>query len=426
MKIRNTRLLFALALFAPVPAFAVPAWSRSIGTTCSTCHATPTWQLTSPGLDFLRNGHRSDPFRLADRDMKFDNYISLVWKGRAFYDNLDSARTGNASTQKPKSSFEQHSFSLYTGGPIAERFSYFTEMYLSENTGATSGANVTQGDAARKKLAEAFLQYNHPLNETKDMFLSIRAGEILPEILHVFGVGARSAEQRAVVLNEALAGNTNTYRPFSRQQGIDAKLNVRHFEVAAGIVNGSDTSTTNSIDANSAKDTYLFGLYKFDDLESAVGIFRYDGRFTNYTVKQDFSTNKLFDNDFSKTGFMGRFIRERWRVVGTYFMGEETLSAAGNTAKNRGYYLLGDYNFTDSLGVFARYDRLDPNTNLGRNEVTMWMLGFNAMLYQSAKSGARFSLEYTEKQTYLGGGIAAAGTTRFTDRRLFAQITWAF
>ncbi len=424
MKTNYKLILAAFTLIAPMQLLAIPAWSRGEATSCSTCHATPTWQLTSVGLDFLKNGHRADPAKMAAKSQTLENYISFIWKGRFFSDQLDDSRLGNASTQKPKSNFEQHSFSLYTGGALNEHFSYFTELYLSENTGATSGANVVQGDASRKKLAEAFLQYNHPLADGQ--FLAVRAGEILPGILHVFGVGARSAEQRAVVLNEALAGNSNTYRPFSRQQGIDATFNTEKAELSIGLVNGSDTSTTNSIDADSQKDWFASALYKLDEHESALGLIHYNGEFTNYTTKQDFSTAVLYKNAFTRTGLLGRFVRDNWRVVGTYFMGEETVSAAGAKAKNAGYYALIDYNFTDRLGVFARYDRLDPNTNISRNETSMILLGMNGMLFENMRSGGRWQIEYTVKETFLGGNIVTAGTTKYLDHRLFAQITWGF
>jgi hypothetical protein len=416
--------VLALALLAPSSLFAIPAWSRGEATSCSSCHATPTWQLTSVGLDFLRNGHRADAFKYTSKNQTWDNYFSLIWKGRFFNDQLDGARTGNANTQKPSTNFEQHSFSIYTGGALHERFSYFTELYLSENTGSTSGANVVQGDASRKKLAEAFIQYNHPLGD--DLFLAVRAGEILPSILHVFGVGARSAEQRAIVLNEALAGNSNTYRPFSRQQGMDVQLNGKHFEVAAGILNGSDTSTTNSIDADSHKDLFGSALVTFDEQESGIGIFHYNGQFANYTTKQDFTTALLFRNDFYRTGLLGRFIRDNWRVVATYFRGEETINATGTKATNEGYYGLVDYNFSEKFGAFVRYDSLDPNTSIGNNESKMLLVGVDGLLYSTMKSGARWQIEYSMKDTYNGGNITTAGTTKYSDNRIFAQVTWGF
>lgn len=424
MKKHCLLLVAALGILAPAQLFAIPAWSRGEATACSTCHATPTYQLTSVGLDFLKNGHRNDPFKFNAKGQTWENYISLVWKGRAFNDRLDDAKTGNANAQRPSWNLEQHSFALYTGGALYDRFSYFTEIYLSENTGSTSGANISQGDASRKKLAEAFLQYNHPLAD--GMFVAARAGEILPGILHVFGVGARSAEQRPIVLNDALAGNSNTYRPFSRQQGVDLTLVGKHFEVAAGMVNGSDTSTTNSIDADNHKDIYLSGLMTFDENESGVGVFHYNGKFSNYTVKQDFSTALLYKNSFNRTGLLGRYIRNNWRVVGTYFMGEETTNAVGAKAKNTGFYGLLDYNFNDKYGTYLRFDRLDPNKDLARNETSQVLVGFNMMLYSTMKSAARWQVEYSLRDTYQGGTISTVGTTKYTDGRIYTQLSWAF
>lgn len=416
--------LIAPLLLGTVQLMAIPAWSRLTGTSCNACHATPTWQLTSTGLEFLKNGHRLEATKVDAKDQKLDNYLSFVWKGRAYGDTLDSQRTGLATTQKPATNFEQHSFSLYTGGALSDRFSYFTELYLNENTGNTSGANVVQGDAARKKLAEAFLQYNQPIS--KDMFLAVRAGEILPGILHVFGVGARSAEQRAIVLNDQLAGSTNTYRPFSRQQGLDATLVGKHFEVAVGVLDGSSTSVTNSIDADNHKDWFGSFLYTFDANHSAVGLYHYDGQYSNYATANDFSTALSFDNKFKKDGLLARFIRDKFRIVGAYFMGEETMNLAGTKTKNKGYYALADYNFSDSFGMYVRLDSLDPNKDVANNETTMAMLGLNGMLYQSDKSGARWNFEYTEKQSYNGGNITTVGTTKFKDKRYFFQITWGF
>lgn len=426
MRIRQYVFVAALLTLVPAQLAAIPAWSRKLGVSCSMCHATPTFQLTQYGLEYLKKGHRAETFKFDAKDQTLENYFTLNFKGRLLNDQWDGARTGNTYTQRPKTQLELHAMSIYTGGELSERLSYFAEVYLSENTGATSGGNITQGDAARKKLAEAYLQYNVPLGKSEQNYLKVRAGEILPELLHVFGVGARSAEQRAVVLNEALAGNLNTFRPFTRQQGLDAAWIGKKVDVTVGVVNGSDASTTNSLDADRDKDIYATALVNLDGNASAVGVYRHNGKFTNYATKQDFSTAIQFKNSFNRTGFVGRFIRDDWRLVGTYFMGEETINAAGKVAKNAGYYGLVDYNFTDKLGAYARYDRLDPSTDLGSNEVSMVMFGLNGFFFQTEKSGARWLVEYSTKNTYSGGNISTAGTTKFTDKRLFAQISWGF
>lgn len=426
MKKHTLALLALVALLAPARLHAIPAWSRLLGVSCSMCHATPTNQLTKDGLAFLKNGHRVDALKFDAKDQKLENYFSLLFKGRLTYDRWDDARTGNLYANRARTQFELHSMAIYSGGALSDRLSYFAEIYLNENTGSTSGSNVTQGDAARKKLAEAFLQYNAPIGDGKESYLKVRAGQIVPEMLHVFGIGARSAEQRAVVLNEALAGNSNAYRPFNRQMGLEASLVHDRFDVSVAAVNGSDAGTSNSLDADRKKDYYATALVNLDKHESAIGVIRYNGNFTNYKTKQDPSTDIVFRDEFSKTGIVGRFVRDDWRLVGTYFVGEETMDAAGNKTNNAGYYALADYNFNKKIGVYARYDRLDPNTSMERNEVSMMMFGLNGYFFDSEKAGARWNLEYTLKDTYLNGGISTVGTTKYTDGKLFGQLTWAF
>lgn len=416
--LKNVTVLFlalwtGFLLLAPKHSLAIPAWSRLTGSNCSSCHATPTFQLTAFGLDFLRNGHRLEaaPDKLDASVQKWDNYLSLVWKFRAYTEE----------NKNPSSQLEQHSFSIYTGGPLSERLSYFTEMYLNENTGSTAGSNVVQGDASRKKLAEAFLQYNQPVGSG---FLAVRAGEILPEIIHVFGAGARSGEQRALVLNDR-ANPANPYKPFTRTMGVDAKLNMGRVEVTAGVVNGA-MSATNAIDSNNHKDWYGAALVAFDQYQSAVGVFHYDGMYSVYTTATGTSTpddpsqTLSYNNDFTRDGLLLRFIRNKWRVVGVYFMGEETVNAAGAENDNEGYYALVDFNFTDRIGVFGRYDLLDPNKDVDRNETTQILVGLNGMLHMSDRSGTRWSLELSERKVE---SLTAAATKT---KRALLQLTWGF
>lgn len=396
----------ALASLGSIQLLAVPAWARLTGQSCNACHATPTMQLTPMGLEFLANGHRTEATKVDPKDQKLENYFSLLFKGRVYANKSD--KTDMATVQKPSTQFEQHSMSIYSGGALSDRFSYFSEIYLNENTGSTSGANIVQGDGSRKKMAEAFLQYNQPIN--KDTFLAIRGGEILPGILHVFGVGARSAEQRALVLDGASVG-TNPYKPYNRQMGMDATVVNKQFELALGVLNGS--AGTNQIDADNHKDIFASALWKFDSHESALGIYHYSGQFTNYTAAGDSSTAILFDNKFDRTGILARFLRDNWRVVGVYFTGKETFNAAGLEAKNKGYYALVDFNFNDSFGIFVRTDYFKPRDDQDA-DTKQFLVGLNGMLYQTEKTGARWNLEYlSQDQKPLTGINVKSSQIRF-------------
>jgi hypothetical protein len=56
----------------------------------------------------------------------------------------------------------------------------------------------------------------------------------------------------------------------------------------------------------------------------------------------------------------------------------------------------------------------------------MVILGLDGLLYMSEKTGARWQIEYSVKNSFQGGSIVASGTTEYSDKRLFAQVTWAF
>ncbi|HAZ14765.1 MAG: hypothetical protein A2X86_10540 [Bdellovibrionales bacterium GWA2_49_15] len=403
--------ILCLAVFIAPQAHAVPAFGRTIGGNCTACHATPTWQLNEMGLEFLKNGHRSEALAFKADEIKWDNYLSFVWKGRAYY-------TENA---KPRSQFEQHSFSIYSGGALSERFSYFTEMYLSENTGVTNRTTVAGygGDAARKKLAEAFLQYNQPLGGKN--FVAVRAGEILPEMIHTFGAGARSIEDRAQIFNVA-TNSANPYKPFTRSQGLDVKLNAEVLEATVGVVDGAATGT-NAIDTNNHKDLYAGLQGNLDQHGSAVGLFAYSGLFTTYATAEDPSSAPVFDNEFSKMLVLARFVQDKFRIVGAYMTGkeEENISSAKTETKNKGYFALVDYNFMDSLGVFARYDMLDPNKDNSYSETKLLTVGLNGLLYMHEKSAARWNLELSDKKI----SEASASATETKTQKILGQLTWA-
>lgn len=397
-------------------AFAIPAFSRITKAKCSSCHETPTWQLNENGLSFLKNGHREDYKTYDSNKMDLENYMSFVWKGRAY--NNDIKTTPESTSSVPNTQLEQHSFSLYIGGPIAENFSFFTEMYLSENTNNTSKTTTDYyaADGARKKLAEAFLQYNIEVGE--DKFVAIRAGEILPEIIHTFGVGSRSIEQRAMVFNDK-ANAANPYKIFTRSQGMDVKYNSEMIEAALGIVNGA-ANATNAIDTNNNKDYYLTLQGNIGHTGSAVGLYSYNGKYPVYATQDDPTTALSYNNVFTKTGILGRYVAVDWRAVLVYFTGKETINAAEATSENVGYSALVDYNFSSDFGIAGRYEMLDPNKDTSDNESTMSTFSLNGLLFQHEKSGARWSLDFSDKLT------KTSATTDVKTKKVIAQLTWAY
>src|SRR3989338_4228618 len=123
-------LSFAVALFAvsyvqPQKAYAIKAWTNKQDVKCSVCHlGPPGGELTLYGQDFQRRGHSIAGDEVTK---KFVEFFSFNAKLR-FHDSNQRFST-----------FENHAFSIYGGGPISKHFSTFVELYFAENRGKTTG-----------------------------------------------------------------------------------------------------------------------------------------------------------------------------------------------------------------------------------------------------------------------------------------------
>ena len=124
----------------PAQAEATSAWARKYKVECSLCHQGPMYKLTPYGAEFLRRGHRASD---DEPTINWAELFSINTKLRAH----DSNAAGHNST------FEVHAFSVYAGGVLSKRMSFFTELYLYENTGRTTAA--INSDFGRSKIGRA-------------------------------------------------------------------------------------------------------------------------------------------------------------------------------------------------------------------------------------------------------------------------------
>lgn len=372
MKLIRTLLLL---LGASVPMLAVPAWARLTTLSCADCHALPTLQLTAMGLEFQRNGARLDPTAFGASDVaaqKLDTYASI---------------TVDASAQavkgaKPATQTAQPDFQVVSGGALSERFSY-TLMYHF-NTGATPSDG----------MEEAFIQYNLPIS--KAAFLQIRGGQLNPEILRDFGLGAGSVLGAPLVFSTPVA-STSPFTLDAFGRGMDVKLNWSRLELAAGILD-TLTPTTDATGAavsgpspTNHKDTYASALYRFDDHASGIALFRLDGQ--NPVLDPANPGTSLFTDNFYRNGALFRFIRDSWRVMGAYFEGQHQVDVTGTNAKNAGYFALCDLNLAPAFGVFGRYDFVRSDKADTTKDQVMKTLGLDGIAFSSAKTGGRWTIQ---------------------------------
>lgn len=395
-------LLLAVPLFTATAAQAVPAFARKTGLECNSCHFGGTNRLTQLGRDFLLRGHRlkSDEGikKSSEKGIVLSDYMSLAAKFRY-----------TANNGEPSTAFDQESFSIYTGGPLMGKFSYFVEYYFHERGGFTNATGTsTSTTDYRSKLADAYLHYN--TNPQGEQYLWARAGQIYPYAIYNASSGGRTTISRPFVINNN-AGGGNLYTPRDRAYGVSlGYVLTTNFRVEAGVVNSGGTNARpNFEENNNFKDAFLTVEKDFDEYGSGIGVYGYTGKFLVPAVTGPPAVPQ-WEDSFSRVGVLGQFVREDFEVSGAYFSGQHKVLAGGHRRPD-GYYLEGAYNFRHNLTGFARYDHV--YNDLGPNGRT---------------TGATFGISY--RLSDVGRAILEfTGTNPGTSgyrRQAQIEINWLF
>lgn len=383
-------LALLLPFFLPLQLLAIPAWARMTGASCNTCHMTPTLQLTFTGQEFLRNGHRLEPVGFDKADAQWQNYLSMEW-------DLGATKAPGTAV-----SVAQPSAAVFAGGPLSEHLSFKAEADVTFSGG---------GQASDLALDSAYLQYNQAIPSG---FVSIRAGQLYPEVLQIWGVVQPGSDQffGDTLGGAGLKGNATT--AFSAAQGLDAKVELHDWTFAGGLLNGAAANLPDGRGYHN--DTYLSAMYRFRKW-LAVGAFRFDGTYNVYATDGDPTTPFLFMDRYDTNALFATFMGQRWRLTAVGFGGKDQVDVDGTAVRNGGAYLLGTYNLTDRFGVYARVDTYKPDRSQPGNQVRQQLVGVNGFLHLSDHSGSRWALEYSRTT------LAAAGTT---EDQLSASLFWAF
>ncbi len=320
--------------FITTDVFAIAAWARKYKFDCTVCHWN-VYKLNKTGQDFLRMGHMMA--KETAKDSSLSDYLSVTGKIRY-------------NTYK-KDTFEEHAFSVYTGGALDKGFSYFSEMYLHENSGQVNqaAASTDFNDYARTKLAEAFLQYTYG---DESVYTTARFGQVLSQLLYIHGTGGRLGKDRSLALTSKVA--TNQYTPFTRQFGLEVSQYYKGLNGSFGIVNGMGTGASfNMVDSDSHKDFYASLDYEFTKEGSMVGAFGYSGIATLSTVK----------DHFYKVGPMFNYLAKSFTVSGLALWGWNDQANSNDKIPSVGAYLEGGYKaYGDMLTPYVRYDYFDSRT----------------------------------------------------------------
>ncbi len=357
------------------PAYAIKAWAAKHNMTCNACHVGPgSGPLTLTGQNFQRNG-----FRMTGEDKSTSDWAKL------FSFNV-KLRAHDSNAAGRNATFEAHAVELFSGGNLSKHFSYFTELYLYENTGRTTSA--VNSDLGRGKLADAYLMYNsHP---SREIYTTVRFGQITPGLPDS---GPRFSETRPYIINNS-AVSPNTFRPFQRNFGVSIAQHLKSFHAEFSLVNGTGSSPTNSIDTNETKDFYLV-LDQDLGQSTNIGAFGYKGRGVIIP-----SSGFAWENRFHRYGAFAQISMGQLSFLGMVSGGREQLTPQGRKAKNLG--LLGEAAFmvTDKLSLFGRYDFFDPNQEMANDHWSGPMVGAG---YAFADSG-RVTFEYHKQGKFVSTG----------------------
>lgn len=387
---RARMLALLLPFFLPLQLLAIPAWARMTGASCNTCHMTPTLQLTYAGREFLRNGHRLEPTQFDKADARWDNYLSMEF-------DLEASKTPGNSV-----SVSQPTAEIFSGGPISDHLSFKSEVDI------TFSGNGQSSDIA---LDNAYLQYNQAI---PNGFVSVRAGQFYPEVLQIWGVVQPGNDQffGDSLGSAGLKGNATT--PFSANQGLDVKVDLNSWIFAGGMLNGAATNLPSNKGYHN--DTYLSAMYQFKKL-LAVGVYRFDGTYNVYQTDGDPTTPFLFMDKYNTNALFATLTGEKWRFTVAGYGGQDQVDADGTKIRNGGSYLIGTYNFTDTLGVYLRRDDYKPDRSQPGNLVRQNLIGVNGFLHLSDKSGSRWALEFSRVE------LEASSTVT---NQLSASLFWIF
>ena len=387
---RKRVLALLLPFFIPLQLLAIPAWARMTGASCNTCHMTPTLQLTFTGREFLRNGHRLEPTGFDKADAKWANYLSVEW---------DLAATKPAGEAV---SVSQPTAEVFAGGPISEHLSFKTEADV------TFSGNGQSSDIG---LDSAYLQYNQAIPQG---FVAVRAGQLYPEVLQVWGVVQPGNDQffGDTLDGAGLKGNATT--AFSAGQGLDVKVDLNSWIFAGGLLNGAASNLPDGKGYHN--DSYLSAMYQFKKW-LVLGAYRFNGTYNVYQTDGDTTTPFLFLDKYDTNALFATVTGQRWRVTAVGYGGHDQVDVDGTKIRNGGTYLLGTYNLTDTLGAYARVDTYKPDQSQPGNLVRQQLIGVNGFLHLSDTSGSRWALEYSRVQLEASNSVA---------NQVSASIFWAF
>jgi hypothetical protein len=92
-----------------------------------------------------------------------------------------------------------------------------------------------------------------------------------------------------------------------------------------------------------------------------------------------------------------------WNVAGNYYMTEDGHlnvfgTFDGTTTKGAGYSIYGNYDINSKYWILARYDMVDPDTNISNNSYTRLILGVGKKIADNVRVAVAYNGVTQEKE----------------------------
>lgn len=337
------------------PSLAVPMWARRYSVACTTCHAWPSFQMTSTGLDFLRRGHRL-------KGDGFDKDVTHLIAGHVEWQYNFAQGQSNP--------FQSPEFHLYAGGALTSLFAGFVHANIN-NT-----------------LEAAYAQFTKEKGD--DVYFTARGGKFNPTLIRDYGSGLGAGASSPLVLSQAVL-TTNPFAPGDARAGVDLAVRWKALFLQSGVVNGADVAGLANV--NNHKDFYATGEVAAPDGVSGLGLYYFRG---GYDLGDPTVAPQLFDR-YDRTGVFANFTRDTFRVAGAYLYGKDHLGKLPDR-KMHGYFAQVDVRPGEWLVPFARYDDTTSEDENGKNRVRQANLGVTFQLFQNDWTGGRLTVEGARRE----------------------------
>jgi hypothetical protein len=192
-------------------------------------------------------------------------------------------------------------------------------------------------------------------------YVSVRAGQILPQLLHVHNMGARTSALRPNLWTRSTINPGSAYQPFSRQYGLDVTYHALSSNAVVGLVNGTGT-LLNVADNDQHKDVYASLDHTFDRWGSNLGVLYYNGEFP----VADGTTS--YPDRFHRLIAVGDYSSAHLNAKAAYVRGSDRIDPAATQRDGQGVYFEGYYYPFKWGGLFGRYERWDPNSSVSGDQ----------------------------------------------------------